>query len=63
MASSLDINGCGVWVGDMTKFLYHDMKKVYHDNNIYHDIVIFFSLKKVFYIKIFDTIIFFIIPI
>ncbi len=39
-----------VGVGDMTKILYHD-------NNIYHDIVIFFTFKKGFYyIKIFDTI-------
>ncbi len=33
----------------MTKILYHDMKKIYiyiyHDNNIYHGIVIFFILK------------------
>ncbi len=29
---------------------------LYHDNNIYHDIVIFFLLKRFYYIKIFDTI-------
>ncbi len=36
-------------VGDMTKILYHD-------NNIYHGIVIFFFFKFWLYIKIFDTI-------
>ncbi len=34
----------------MTKILYHDMTNLYHDNNIYHNIVILFSFKKVFII-------------
>ncbi len=39
-----------VGVGDMTKILYHDMTNLYHDNNIYQDIVILVSFKRVFII-------------
>ncbi len=39
-----------------------DTKILYHDNNIYHDIVILFFFKKsLYYIKIFDTIVFIIL--
>ncbi len=42
-------NNLRVGVGDMTKILYHD-------NNIYHDIVMFFFYLFFYYIKIFNTI-------
>ncbi len=45
-------------VGDMTKIVYDGMtyQILYHDNNMYHNIVIFFLEKVFYYTKIVDTI-------